>query len=551
MATRVRFQATLALALGLGHGMLCGTAAAQSPTVLDTLDGGDGSRLGWSVSPAGDVDGDLTMDFVSGEPRDDTTANSAGRARVFSGTTGAVIWTVTGDSGADQLGYAVTGVGELTGDSMGEFAVGAPFDDNNGSASGMVRVYRGDTGTVLYEWDGDSMQDEFGRSVADAGDVNNDRVPDVIVGAPQTNNGGIGYARIFSGATGSVIRTITGVDPQSAFGISVDGVGDVDGDGFDDVIVGAYLDDSPGISRGRAYVFSGQTGGLIRFHDGLVDFDWFGWSVAGCGFVDGDARPDYIVGAYGADPGGDTSGQARVFSGVDGSVLRTLNGVTMNENLGWSVDGVGDVDGDGRDDLIVGAPVEGAGRARIYSGLNGALLTEIVGDDSGDQRGRAVAGVRADLNGDGYPDVLVGAPLDDDAFSSAGTLQVVSGYQPWTDLGGASIGLNGPPSLVGAGPLLAGEPASVTLTDAPPSTLLLAWIAFASAPFPVAGGVVHTLPFANQIFVASNPTGSFTGATVWPGAIPPGTEVWFQIIVQDPSVVWGFTMSNGVKATTP
>ena len=92
------------------------------------------------------------------------------------------------------------------------------LDDDNGSASGMVRVYRGDTGAVLYQWRGDASQDEFGKSVANAGDVNSDGVDDVIVGAPQTNNGGFGYARIFSGATGLELWTLlTCSNPSATF----------------------------------------------------------------------------------------------------------------------------------------------------------------------------------------------------------------------------------------------------------------------------------------------------------------------------------------------
>ena len=531
--------------------LLAGSLGAQTPNVIESQVGADGARLGWSVSDAGDVDGDGTMDYVAGEPRDDTVANSAGRARVFSGATGAVIHTVFGDAQSDQLGYAVCGAGELTGDNRDEFVAGAPFDDDNGTASGLVRVYRGSNATVLYEWLGDNLQDEFGRSVAHAGDVDNDSVSDIIVGAPETLHGGFGYARIFSGATGNVIRTLPGVESQSAFGISVAGLGDVNDDGFDDVVVGAYQDDTPGISRGRAYIYSGIDGSLIRFHDGLNDFDWFGWSVGGAGDVDGDDCPDVIVGAYGADPGGDTSGQARVFSGMDGSLLLTIDGAAENENLGWSVDGAGDVDGDGLADLIVGAPVAGAGLARVVSGFDGSVIHEISGDDSGDQRGRAVAGVGADLNGDGYPDVLVGAPLDDDNGSSSGTLLLVSGYQPWSDLGCALAGVGGDPLLVGAGPLVAGSSGDLSLTNAAPSALAKLFVSLSSTPTPFKGGTLKPVPWLLEVDIATAGDGSSVLPFVWPVGFPASTSVYFQFAIKDGPAPSDVALSNAVLAVTP
>jgi hypothetical protein len=526
-------------------------ASAQEATLLNTHIGDDGVRLGWALDRTGDVDGDGIADYVAGEPREDTVANSAGRARVFSGSDFSVVHSVFGDSQSDQLGYAVCGAGELTADGNAEFAAGAPFDDDNGSASGLVRVYRGDNGNVLHEWRGDAMQDEFGRSVASAGDVDDDGVPDVIVGAPQTNNGGVGYARIFSGATGLELHTLTGVDAQSSYGISVDGAGDVDKDGHDDVIVGAYQDETPGISRGRAYVHSGDDGSVIWTFDGLADFDWFGWSVAGAGDVNGDTWPDLIVGAYGADPGGDASGQVRVFSGQDGSTLLTIDGLADNENLGWSVDGPGDLDGDGKADVMAGAPVEGAGRARTYSGADGSMLLELVGDSSGDQRGRAVAGIGADLNADGHPDVLVGAPLDDDNGSSSGTLQVVSGFQPWRDLGLGMAGAPGVPLLEGSGPLTNSSAGTLDLSGALPNTTSWLVLGFTNLSAPFKGGFLVPNPDIVASGIPVGATGSVSSPFVWPAGVPSGFETFIQWWVDDAAGPKGFSATNGLEATAP
>jgi hypothetical protein len=527
------------------------SAFAQAPSVHETKLGDDGARLGWALSPAGDVDADGTIDYVGGEPRDDTVANSAGRARVWSGDTGNLLFSVLGDAQADQLGYSVSGVGDVTGDGRSEFVAGAPFDDDNGLASGLVRVYRGNNGTVLHQWLGDATGDEFGRSVADAGDVDNDGWPDVIVGAPQSLAGGDGYARIFSGDDGLVIRTLLGVDHQGSFGISVDGVGDIDKDGWDDVVVGAYQDDTPGTSRGRAYVYSGLDGSTLMTLDGLADFDWFGWSVAGAGDVNGDTWPDIVVGAYGADPGGDTSGQVRVFSGFDASVLLTLDGEAASENLGWSVDGAGDVNGDNRDDVIVGAPILGAGRARIFSGLDGALLMEIGGDNASDQRGRAVAGLGQDLNGDGHPEVLVGAPLDDDNGSSSGSLLVVSGFQPWTDVGGGLAGTTGEPNLAGVGTLLSGSFGTATLTGALPSTTAWLVLGFTNVSLPFKLGTLVPDPAFIFSGLPVDSGGTLALPFLWPVGIPSGFETFMQVWTSDAGGPVGFAASNGLRATAP
>jgi hypothetical protein len=122
---------------------------------------------------------------------------------------------------------------------------------------------------------------------------------------------------------------------------------------------------------------------------------------------------------------------------------------------------------------------------------------------------------------------------------------------PWTDLGGGITGANGVPQLTGDGSLVANTPAGLTLTDGPPSSLLLAWLSFAPSNIPYFGGTVFTLPFASQFFFATDPGGQFAASTTWPAGVPAGTELWFQCVMQDVSVVQGITISNGLKATTP
>ena len=261
----------------------------------------------------------------------------------------------------------------MNGDGFDDLIVAAPGDDNNGSNSGSARVFSGVDGSVLHTFLGDAAGDFFGRSVSGAGDVNGDGFADLIVGAHRDDDNGTdsGSARVFSGLDGSVLHTFLGDAAGDNFGVSVSGAGDVNGDGFDDLIVGAYRDDDNGTYSGSARVFSGVDGSVLHTFRGDTTEDRFGRSVSAAGDVNGDGFADLIVGADGDDDNGSYSGSARVFSGVDGSVLHTFLGDAAGNRFGTSVSGAGDVNGDGFADLIVGASGDddngsASGSARVF-----------------------------------------------------------------------------------------------------------------------------------------------------------------------------------------
>ena len=371
-------------------------------------------RLGSSVSSAGDVDGDGSSDVIVGAPDADPNGlANAGSAYVYSGATGAMIWQFDGAAAEDGLGSSVSGAGDVDGDGFDDVIVGAPEADPGGlSAAGSAFVYSGATGSLLRQIDGAVAFDFLGGSVSGAGDVDGDGFDDVILGAIQAESSAIvntGSAFVHSGATGAVIWRFDGSATQDLMGQSVAGAGDVNGDGLGDLIVGAMPMFSGGILlAGSAFVYDGATGGLIWRFDGTAGYERLGSSVSGAGDVDRDGFDDLLVGAPGTGSSGSEvdAGAAHVYSGATGLLLWLFDDALIGDELGSSVSGAGDVDGDGTPDLMAGAP--GAGFAHLYSGATGMLIRQFDGV-AGDAFGASVSGA-GDLDGDGLPELIVGAP---------------------------------------------------------------------------------------------------------------------------------------------
>ena len=295
---------------------------------------------------------------------------------------------------------SVSGAGDVNGDGVPDLIVGAQHEVGNGDGiffRGIVWVVSGVDGDVLYNFDDaspdTSLGDGFiGSSVSGAGDVNGDGFDDLILGitvGSGTSGSGIAGAKVISGFDGSVLYNFA---QASTIDTSVGGAGDVNGDGFDDVIV----------ARNGAQVFSGS--------DGSILYSFSGDTVSDAGDVNGDGFADLIVGDRTLFSNAPRS--AQVYSGSDGSLLYDFGADPTFEPFGSAISGAGDVNGDGFDDLIVGGTSSINGSvARVYSGSDGSVLYDF-------DRGSPVSGA-GDVDGDGFDDLIVGLGISALVYSGS------------------------------------------------------------------------------------------------------------------------------------
>ncbi len=267
--------------------------------------------FGSSVSRLGDVDTDGRPDLVIGALRENGGQYwTDGRAYIFSGATGSALHVLQSPNPATEhnsyFGTSVSGTGDADGDGWPDVIVGTRYEDGGATSAGRAYIFDGFSGIVLHALESaNPMQfGNFGWSVSGAGDVDNDGHTDVVVGAHGEYVGvpGAGRAYVFSGAGGNLLHTLESPNAQYVGWFSqsgVSGVGDVDNDGYDDIMVGAEWEDGFAPGEGRVYIFSGYTGAplftLVAERQRVGGFDHFGSSIARAGDVNADGYEDLIV----------------------------------------------------------------------------------------------------------------------------------------------------------------------------------------------------------------------------------------------------------------
>jgi FG-GAP repeat len=419
--------AVLSAAIAVGASGAGGTFVERDVRVLHQFESNGpapaGSYFGWAVSEVGDVDGDRVRDAIVGEPYNGADT-STGTTYVYSGRTGRLIYRFDGSAG-DQNGFSMADAGDTNGDHVHDILVGSP-----GNGGGHVDLYSGRTGELLHRFTGAAAGDALGWSVSSAGDVDGDHHADVVLGATQAPPAGTGpgYATIYSGRTYEPIHTLTGDADRNQFGSGAGWSRDVNHDHVADQIIGAR-NAGPG-RRGQAYVYSGKTGKRLFTIDASPQGAELGsFFVAGVGDVNGDGTPDFYVGDYadttnGSDGLGNVAGRAGVYSGRDGHELHAWLGDSPDAGLGPGR-GAGDVNGDGRPDLAVGSYTSStgapaAGKVQIFSGADGSLLRTITSTVENDNLGFDAVGL-GDTNDDGLPDELLSAANGNHVYIVAGT----------------------------------------------------------------------------------------------------------------------------------
>lgn len=333
-----------------GAGRVAAFSSAKGTPIWTSIPGL--TDFGWSISSAGDVDGDGYSDVLAATP------NSAGggAARLLSGLDGQLLLELTRPVGANLFGYAVSALPDLDGDGAGELLVGSV------GGNGALYVFSGSDGNVLRTQIG-TIGGAFGAGVSSVADINGDQVRDYVVGAPFD---GPGRAYVYSGATGALLHVLQAQVGGGHFGeFFVADAGDVNGDGITDIYVGAYFENN---GNGAAYVFSGSEGTRLFRIAGSVNEGLGPGRFAGD--VNRDGHADIIVGSYTYSGAGvSQGGRVRIFSGADQSVLAHVEGTRPNGQLGFDTVGLGDVTDDGRLDFVVASSP--ASTVDLYAGAVG------------------------------------------------------------------------------------------------------------------------------------------------------------------------------------
>jgi hypothetical protein len=425
-----------AMKAGIAASMIAlfGAVSNAQEVVYDFVGATSGDYQGSALASVGDFDGDGRPEFAVGSMRVAAPWVQSGRVRVHSGATGTLLLEVSGPLANAQFGAAIAAMGDLDLDGVPDMAVGMlTWGTSSSFQPGAVSFISGASGATLRMVTGTSHMEFFGSRLAAIGDVNGDGVADLAIGAKRYSDtlSLQGRVRVVSGVDGATLYTLVGTSNLQSLGSAVAAVGDADGDGVSDFAIGAEGDSGGGDRAGLVRVVRGQDGTTIWERRGNQPIMALGSTAAGAGDVDGDGRPDVLAGAPFFSTNTTELGLVRLYSGLDGSLLREWIGTGPITRFGVGLAGGQDTDLDGVPDVLIGsnASFDGPGRVLVMSASTGALIYGPVGQTNHDELGTALAWL-GDLDGDGRAEFGGGAPLDSTNGNAAGRARVWKSCSP-------------------------------------------------------------------------------------------------------------------------
>jgi hypothetical protein len=497
-------------------------------------------ELGYALARIGDLDGDGCEDYAVDIP-------FADQVLIFSGRTGAEL-ARRGGHLASHFGASLDGRIDVDQDGFPDVLIGAPYDDTNASNAGRVVIYSPHLDALLLDVTGATADAHFGGAVrAMQDDLDGDGIEDFVAGSWGSDD-----ADVLSGKDGSVIFHKSG-QAYSLFGAAVCSGGKLDGDKIADfVIASPQFHDASNNLVGRVAAFAGKDGSKLWTFDGTHD-SYFGTSVARPGDLDGDGFSDIVVGAPDAlDTSGASPGMVMVISGATGTQLYSLFGASDGDTFGSDVRAAGgDLDGDGVADFLVGASQENraaSGYVQAISGATGARLFTLTPRTHDptivSAFGTAVAG--GDLNGDGKPDVVASGKWFDNlrGFAEAWITAVAS----WSNYGSGFAGALGVPTLTAKQDPVVGQTLELDVSDSasgPTSGLLVLGVDSASIPTSL-GGTLLVAPL--RFLPLPIPANGLALTTTLPNDPSlPGVRLYLQALELDPGALEGWSFTPGLE----
>lgn len=378
---------------------MLGTSSVQSQS-LDLL---PGIRLNSTERRGIDIDGNGFEEFLIQIPAYDEQDPRIGEVKLLATDDPWNPIVLASGEANDGFGMSATIIGDVTGDGVLDIAVGSPFAKMQGDVYGRIDVYCGSSAALVYSVSGFDEDGLFGYSLAGISDIDSDGIADLIVGAPHAGINHEGRVFVLSGVDGFLLSSFEGEESADLFGFAVAAAGDFNGDGIEDILIGAPQNDLGGSDAGRAYLYAGSTEDIIATITGEGDGDRLGSSLAGAVDLNGDGLSDVVVGAPGYHSGSlpclgcKEHGRVYVvhaFAAGEGSDMPAGNAdlviapsILSDYSFGLRVEIGNDVDQDGVSELVVIAAFEDGngetkGRMYVHSGVDGSMLGTSVGDDN-------------------------------------------------------------------------------------------------------------------------------------------------------------------------